>query len=450
MGIAIGSAPNAVYRNDGDYDPENPLLRLRASMRSQFMKTEKDILIFVSSGKLTRPEEITVSGLTLDETKESIRRVLEERNDIKIELQYAQESDGTITIRQKAGTGQQAQPANIAEHTEYKSQSGLPYDVVAHHNQAIDTIRYVAKQGGLKENVLLHFDTHSDIMTSGSAESIADYINQLAAKDNVSEIYWVIPEWTKHPDMKAANKQIWESMQETGEKHFFGDARKVYTAYVHKESGDLIFQPPVSNADSYRKITIHKIYRDELPDFKNDGRDIILDVDADYFSNLGVDTWVSSANSLYNPSKTDLNESLDMFFADISKIKQPSLVLLSRSPKYTAPEDIPVIEGRFNAAFGKELIRDTFDNYAHGRDKHEDQSLLGGIRDDFVAKNKLIPEYLIESLGVRGFDDVREMSIEYNRHVDNNDKEGEAEKKRLKGQIIQLIGNIDYKKRLYK
>lgn len=220
--------------------------------------------------------------------------------------------------------------------------------VTQNHNESLAVLKKAREQGLLKEPItLLHFDTHSDLYNKPTSQSsIADWINATINNGDASEIYWVLPDWTKGDKAKV---EFWEEYK-TGDKDkssIILTAPKDGFIYINKthEKGvycydDIsFFDKPKDyeeNKDKYRVVKFHKVTIDDLPSFKDDKR-IYLDFDSDYFSNSGYDT-VGEENNL---TSQELSETFSKTVRVLNeKDIKPLIFSGTMSPMYLPDEDI--------------------------------------------------------------------------------------------------------------
>ena len=177
---------------------------------------------------------------------------------------------------------------------------GSLFDYFQNHNQALDIIEALTQDGLLQKKpaTLIHFDSHSDMCRLSRKEyfydnkyghSISTYINTLILEGRVEEIYWVIPDESRTPENLYF---FWNPS--TGTDEYFGmfNGPKTQTFYVDERDIDIYFDRPDDYNDNparYRKVTFHKVILEELRLERYD-RPVIIDIDADYFSNNGFDT----------------------------------------------------------------------------------------------------------------------------------------------------------------
>lgn len=260
-------------------------------------------------------------------------------------------------------------PINEQEEMETDSAcSCASYTGITNHNQELDIWDRAKREGLLKPGgILIHFDTHSDLSAAlPSRETIGDYVNSALIDGTFSEVYWVLPDWTKDPDKSDI---FWRKEENPIYKGYFvGGESKTYKLYVNIKSRMIFINNAPDydgNPDNYRIVILHKVTIEELPSLMNDNRQKVFSVDADYYSNTGFDT---SGGASHNPSHEELYSNLDSFFVKLDqKGIYPTVVTLAKSPVYTAPEDIPVIKDYFLRKFRPEYFNDSNNNtnYPH-------------------------------------------------------------------------------------
>lgn len=211
-----------------------------------------------------------------------------------------------------------------------------------HNHQVLALIEYARDQGFLNEDVtLIHFDTHSDFFIYGDPlrfqESIADYVNTLISKQWIKEMYWVLPDWTKEPEVA----HVYWGNTDFGNPyggHSYAKGPDTLSVYVNSD-GILFFEKP---EEEVTEILIHRVLQSELPNTFTT-QYTYVDIDADYFSNSGYDTEIQSN---WNPTEQQLLADLERMAGMLEKIG-PDYVSLSLSPGYVSEEDKQVINDYF-------------------------------------------------------------------------------------------------------
>lgn len=233
------------------------------------------------------------------------------------------------------------------------------------HNESLGLLNRAKEKGILKKPVtLLHFDTHSDLHNSPTSNyTIGDWINASINNRDVSEVYWVLPDWTKD---NIAKDVFWKEYK-TGDK----DKSKIILKtpkdgfiYINKnhKRGDYdedsisFFDKPEDyeeNKDKYRVIKFHKVIIDDLPSFK-DNKGIYLDFDSDYFSNSGYDTAGGEASE-NNSTSQELSETFSKTIRVLKeKDVKPLIFSGTMSQMYLPDEDIKDVK-KFYEDFIKNL-----------------------------------------------------------------------------------------------
>ncbi len=228
------------------------------------------------------------------------------------------------------------------------------------HNQALDVLEYSQKKGIKTPDILINFDTHSDVYLNRKVigkydAGIEDWINEFISKNpNVNNVIWVISkEEALNTEMRkefAANKK--EGL--TWGLPLFGNSLKddifyldviplnvfpytqtflldektgILNEYVEDhELNNLLFEKETK----FRKITITTCTENTLPDLN--GKDVFLSIDADYLSNSGFDTF-NEFKTLRTPKELD--------YAIASLVKSiktkhinPVVISMTLSPQY--------------------------------------------------------------------------------------------------------------------
>lgn len=242
------------------------------------------------------------------------------------------------------------------------------FDIFQHNNQVVDFLDDMRTDIDIRDMTVVHFDTHSDFYTYGrpqdyvSGGDISEFINVLVARGDVAEIYWVLPDWTRQPGIRETfwDEEFYRS--ETGQPTYYLAGPKSLSMWVDVDRGDIIFDAPTTDADAYRRVLLHKVTLDELPDLSAN-RNVYVEVDADYFSNTGYDTDSAAGE---NPGRAELLTQL-MRASDTLKARgtRPRLVSLSTSPSYTADEDRRLISYVFEQAAARAELKDRLIGYTH-------------------------------------------------------------------------------------
>ena len=263
--------------------------------------------------------------------------------------------------------------------------SNSVFDSFPNHNQTLDAFDE-AKKNGLINNepkTLIHVDTHSDIYRKDyKDENIANYVNRFVADGSVKEVYWVAPDESKGGAGDIWNPNIDESVA-------LVSGPKDETIYVDKKTNEMTFQKPDNyekQKANYREVAFHKRLLNELPSFNGD-KNLLLDIDADYFANSGSDT---SGHLSFNPNKQELQNKLDKFVTTLNnKGIQPVLTTAALSPEYTSPDSQPAMTNFFEEIGKNSKTDDLLIGYRHDN--------LYGLDEKSKGKNILRtqkPEYM--------------------------------------------------------
>jgi|GEM_PF-4855666 len=419
----------------------DPLYKICTGLQAQFSQSEfPNATIRITASYYGNPTEITVEGVPPERVAELLPQIIRE-NGIKVSPENVAVTlmdDGSVVISLidpgEESPSSQATGAQDPSAVPNNRLNSVPSDQFAHHNQALDAIHEAQERGivrgsGKDAPILLHFDTHSDIHNnSDGAETISSYVNSLIADGDVSEVYWVVPDWTKAEETESAFWPEEDQSQNGRMEGFLGGTEREYIAYVNKETKEVFVFPandpeaaPPGAPSKYRKVKIHKVYQSEVPSFKSERRQIIVDIDYDYFSNTGADTLNGDpAHVQYNPGKQELLASLASFGLFLQTIKTPALVLGSYSPGYTSEEDIPEISNWFSGTFGPELIPNSAGNYSHDYANANAINAISNVRA-YVLRGKPIPDILIEELSSRGMEDIATLALAYNKALETGD-----------------------------
>lgn len=232
------------------------------------------------------------------------------------------------------------------------------------HNQAIDVYNSAfAELTEFKEKkpVLINFDLHSDIYInySGDTKKHVNWINYLILKENIREIYWVIPDFITQNEKYKKNFETTKTFELPYFRPTGTDLNKLneFTLYIDKELQEIHTLEKIDFINAKcKKFDINPLYTTEgkeilkvyvctsksLPNLKN--QPLFLSMDADYFCNNGFDT----PNNISNiPSEPKLHENFSKFL-DILIEKEiiPNLTSLSTSPQY-CPENLRKIVEKF-------------------------------------------------------------------------------------------------------
>ncbi|MFC1592867.1 ROK family protein, partial [Candidatus Omnitrophota bacterium] len=158
-----------------------------------------------------------------------------------------------------------------------------PFYLSAEHGRAYSYWEQARLEGKLTDGaILVHIDAHNDLRYPNKIQNrpntieeakkvsydIVDFIVPAVAWGLVDEIYMVVPEFQE-------------------------------VSYRRSEDGEEIV---VFNGREERRAKVHYLRTCELPDFSNETRPVILDIDEDYFivSILDTEGWPSTAMTVLN------------------------------------------------------------------------------------------------------------------------------------------------------
>lgn len=247
---------------------------------------------------------------------------------------------------------------------------GTNLAIFGDHNNAYYHWHEAAADGDLRQGaLLLHFDAHSDIgvvsMTPPSKDAtlaeqkdftakldIGQFITPAIIDGTVEEIYWVIPSWA--PRDSAKGDSFWEKALSMRARHWltaeqsetmaalYGPDRTTTFDIVRQEGVEINFYivPTQFNkepAKTEKQFTLHKIYLNELPNLSESGRDIILDIDLDWFGNTGfasIDRAQSSG--LLEDERLRVSELTGRL---LQQGIAPDVVTIATSPEYSFSEN---------------------------------------------------------------------------------------------------------------
>lgn len=194
-------------------------------------------------------------------------------------------------------------------------------DKFKYHNQIINFLdKFYTEEDFPK--TLINFDLHSDMKLDYACieTSIANWVNHTFGKYGIEEYYWVIPKHAFYDKkfMKFLEKDKNKSggnYTQTPYTDFSKPLKqrfpyryiknKVYTD-VTQESDEKVLEYIETQEKKHKLIHVYYCTEDNLPDFAKE--DVIVSVDADYFSNNGYDTY-----SDYKYTPKNIQEEFDKF-----------------------------------------------------------------------------------------------------------------------------------------
>ncbi|MBI2083930.1 MAG: UPF0489 family protein [Deltaproteobacteria bacterium] len=265
------------------------------------------------------------------------------------------------------------------------------------HNRAYYYWHKAFQEGDVKKGgILIHFDTHDDMQVSENnllpptSEEIAQagtpeqrleifdrYADELEIPTFIapavyeglfSEIYWVLPDWAprgskmgNHLWLKDSDNLVREfkMLESIKDRSVLEDRRlrelgrwiamlgpeKDLTVYYGKKKGppDSVYFSPLPPrkgecAGEVRKIIVHKVYKEDLPDFSREKRSVFVDMDQDWINNTGHDT----VGDL-DPHLT-LDQAREVARGFVKTLREknirPGVVTIAASPEYTYTDQV--------------------------------------------------------------------------------------------------------------
>ncbi len=194
-------------------------------------------------------------------------------------------------------------------------------DKFKYHNQIINFLdKFYTEEDFPK--TLINFDLHSDMKLDYACieTNIANWVNHTFGKYGIEEYYWVIPKHAFNDEafIKFLEKDKNKSGGNYSQKPYTDFSKplkqsfpyryiknKVYTD-VTQESDEKILEYIEKQEKKHKLIHVYYCTEDNLPDFATE--DVIVSVDADYFSNNGYDTY-----SDYKYTPENIQQEFDKF-----------------------------------------------------------------------------------------------------------------------------------------
>ncbi|MDJ0793311.1 MAG: hypothetical protein QNI98_03630 [Woeseiaceae bacterium] len=248
-------------------------------------------------------------------------------------------------------------------------------DLMQHNNQVLDFIQSTTAAGITDSNnglTVIRFDTHSDLRAYASPlgytpqEHIGDFLDTLIGDGFVSEVYWVMPDWTRHrvyaDDFHNADTSRFSDSPYSNVHYVQGPS--TLEIYVARNTGELHFMSPPEHLlpEEVKRVNFHKVLLDELPDF-SDRENIYLEMDADYWSNVGYHT---HAGAGHDPTSTELAGSMIRVFDTLLSLGvKPRIASMCLSPAFTANEDRAAMARVFIDALDQSGLDDQLIGYHH-------------------------------------------------------------------------------------
>ncbi len=233
------------------------------------------------------------------------------------------------------------------------------------HNQALDVISYAKTKNIEIPEILINFDTHSDIFINTDVlknenSTVGNWINYALAKNpQIKTIYWVMPiEEATHLPLRISFGIGGKKIEKDESFILFGNNTNpklneltfLFTPlykkalkqefYIDPETGKInevnedkeyiedLFNKSISKLRKFEVITCTQ---ETLPDLKD--KNVFLSIDADYISNSGYDTY--SDFKFYKATEEDVNATIYSIFETLNKKNiRPTIISLSTSPQY--------------------------------------------------------------------------------------------------------------------
>lgn len=235
--------------------------------------------------------------------------------------------------------------------------------VISGHGKAYSNWEMERIKGNLQDNaVLIHFDSHPDMgaagilprpMTREEAQNIeyyiASFISPAVLQGLVNEVYWVVP-----PSLNLEEWRIKIAQELQNEKDIFQQGylkelleitkpgmKKIYVGIITHQNDyqSTYFSPflPEENlmvrenesVEILKTINVHTVSIEQLPDFSDEERSVIIGFDEDYYLN--------APSEPFDPQRTQ--EIQDKIEEDVSilmeKHVEPDVISMALSPGYT-------------------------------------------------------------------------------------------------------------------
>jgi hypothetical protein len=250
-----------------------------------------------------------------------------------------------------------------------KEQLKRTVHVMENHGHAYKWWEVARLQGRIKEgSVLIHVDAHEDMKAKGSQEQPGtiesalsiiygeeEFIFPAIRNGLIGEVYLVAP---KFVDVSGGEKKV---LVENGQG---------------------------------KVVNIHKIYRDGLPDFQNETRPVVLDIDMDYFveheraDNFGhfmlteIDGKAKALNSMsqgYRDNESGNIFTKEEFVAKLTQFVQTFVQDLKN--KHIKPQAVTIATSERYSAFATVLLPIL-------QKEIEDNLLSNGLRDNTISQLK--------------------------------------------------------------
>ncbi len=243
-------------------------------------------------------------------------------------------------------------------------------EINENHNEAYTAYNNYLKKTNKKIQILVNFDTHSDLFQNynihNSVIDIANWVNYCIKEFNIEQFYWVIPDYIYN---NSKYRNIYEKKANlifNSPFHVFDDENinlakvNMKELYFNMKTGEILtgqrintlasncklFNMPfvIEKTPNLKKIHIFIITKQNLKILKD--KEIFLSVDADYFCNSGFDT-INQINNKYITVE-DLTNSFNGFIESLVQAKiNISCASLTFSPIYVPKKLRPEFETFF-------------------------------------------------------------------------------------------------------
>jgi hypothetical protein len=241
------------------------------------------------------------------------------------------------------------------------------FDLFLHNNQVLDFLDTLAADGKLHRDsplTVVHLDSHSDLWTFPDPtryalnEDISDFLNAAILAGVVGEVYWVAPDWTR--DEPFVDSFWRRGLPDTAEPYVSGP--RTLEIFVDRDAGALYFGEPPRERPALPTVRFHKVLLSELPKLA-DRENLYLEVDGDYFSNVGFDTELQGH---LNPDRGRMLAAFSSAARTLTSLGvRPRFTSWCLSPDYTAPEDELDQEYFFLSVLDRLSTDDYLIGYAH-------------------------------------------------------------------------------------
>lgn len=196
----------------------------------------------------------------------------------------------------------------------------LKYTIYAdkfnYHNQMINFLDKFYEPENFPKK-LINFDLHIDLKYNLKClnNHIANWVNHTFGKYDIEEYYWVLPtnyfqnckriknQINKNQNASNTTQDNSYLLKKTLEFQF---SRNRVWNITDKEIEEKYLERKNKNPEDFKTINVYYCTEDYLPDFNKE--DVIVSVDADYFSNNGYDTYED-----YKYTPKNINEDFEKF-----------------------------------------------------------------------------------------------------------------------------------------